>query len=60
MALLCNLRSRLSKLFEVETADNGLLALEKVLSKPLCYYEAILMDINMPIMDGYEAAHRIK
>jgi CheY-like chemotaxis protein len=59
IALLCNLRMRLCKLFEVETADNGLLALEKVKTKPVCYYDAILMDINMPIMDGFEAADKI-
>ena len=50
---------RLNNLFEVTTADNGLLALEKVSNKPVCYYDLILMDINMPIMDGFEAADKI-
>lgn len=44
----------------VETSDNGKLALEKFLASPLDHYDAILMDIRMPVMNGYEAARAIR
>ena len=53
------MRMRMSRHFDVETADNGLLALEKVKQRVNCYFDAIVMDINMPIMDGFEAAEKI-
>ena len=46
--------------FVVETAENGQLALELVLRNPEDYYDYILMDILMPVMDGLEAASAIR
>lgn len=34
-------------------------ALQMVCSKPTTYYDVIVLDINMPIMDGFEACNRI-
>lgn len=38
--------------FEVDTAENGQIALEKVENAPADRYDLILMDIQMPVMDG--------
>ncbi len=46
--------------FTVETAENGKIALEKVASSEPGYYDVILMDIQMPVMDGYTAARSIR
>ena len=46
--------------FELETANDGSDAVGMVLSKTPDYYDAVLMDIQMPIMDGYTAASRIR
>jgi len=44
----------------VETAENGKLAVERVAASEPGYYDAILMDIQMPVMDGYAATRAIR
>ena len=46
--------------FIVETAENGQVAVEKISSSQPGTYDLILMDIQMPVMDGYSATRAIR
>lgn len=46
--------------FEIDIAGNGRIAVEKMKGSPAGTYDVILMDIQMPQMNGYEAASAIR
>ena len=45
---------------KIDTAENGKQAVETFESSEPGYYDIIFMDIQMPVMDGYEAASLIR
>ena len=45
---------------EVELAENGRIAVDKFMEHPVGYYDAILMDMRMPEMDGLTATRTIR
>ena len=45
---------------QVETADDGAQAVAKFQSSPEGWYDLILMDVQMPVMNGYDATRTIR
>ena len=46
--------------FVTETAENGKIALDMVAASSPGYYRLILMDVQMPVMNGYESTKAIR
>ncbi len=46
--------------FNVDVAENGKIAVDKFANAGEGYYNAILMDVRMPVMDGYKATRTIR
>ncbi len=46
--------------FKIESATDGCDAVEDVRKHPAGYYDLVLMDIQMPVMNGYDAARAIR
>jgi len=44
----------------VESVPDGCDAVEAITNHPVWYYDLVLMDIQMPVMNGYEATHAIR
>ena len=46
--------------FLLDVAENGQIAVNRIRDTEPAYYDAILMDIQMPVMNGYEASQAIR
>ena len=44
----------------VDTASNGKIALDTIREKGTTHYDIVVMDVQMPVMDGYEATAAIR
>jgi CheY-like chemotaxis protein len=58
MEIACMILSQAG--FTVDTAENGKIAVEKISASEKGFYSAVLMDVQMPVMDGYTAAKMIR
>ena len=45
---------------DLDWAENGQICVEKFERSPVGCYDAIIMDVRMPVMDGYEATAAIR
>lgn len=46
--------------FEIEWAENGQIGIDKFNESEIGYYDCVLMDLRMPILNGYESAKGIR
>lgn len=46
--------------FQIETAENGQMAVSMVKDSKPGYYQLVLMDVQMPVMNGYDATRAIR
>ena len=46
--------------YAVDTAENGEVAVGMIEEADACAYDLVLMDIQMPVMDGYAATRAIR
>ena len=46
--------------FSVEIAENGQIAVDMLSQSEAGYYQMVLMDVQMPVMNGYEATRMIR
>ena len=45
---------------ELDWAENGRICVDKFEASPVSFYDAVLMDLRMPVMTGYEATEAIR